>query len=101
VAVRTRVRARTRASSKARRPALYRVVLHNDDFTTQEFVVELLMLIFHRPEAEAARIMLHVHHSGLGVAGVYPYEIAETKVEQSIALARSQEFPLLCTMEPE
>ena len=83
------------------RPPLYRVLLHNDDYTTMEFVVWVLMTVFHRPEGEAVEIMLHVHQKGVGVAGIYPREIAESRVAQVARLAREHEFPLLCTMEPD
>lgn len=86
---------------KIERPKLYKVLLHNDDYTTQEFVVWVLMQIFRKTEEEATTIMLAVHRSGLGVAGVYPHEIAETKVERTLATAKENGFPLLCTMEPE
>jgi ATP-dependent Clp protease adaptor protein ClpS len=82
-------------------PLLYRVILHNDDYTTQEFVVWLLMTVFHMALPNATQVMLNVHTRGAGVAGVYPYEIAEMKVARATALARENEFPLLCTMEPD
>ncbi|MBI5439759.1 MAG: ATP-dependent Clp protease adapter ClpS [Deltaproteobacteria bacterium] len=84
---------------RTKEPQLYRVLLHNDDYTTMEFVVMVLMKIFHHPEAAAVRIMLHVHQKGMGVAGVYPFEIAETRVTQVVELARQNEYPLRCTME--
>jgi len=86
---------------KLKRPKLYRVLLHNDDYTTREFVVHVLHAVFHRGEQEAIRIMLHVHHNGVGVAGVFTREVAETKVERTERMARAQEFPLRLTMEPE
>jgi ATP-dependent Clp protease adaptor protein ClpS len=75
--------------------------LHNDDYTTMEFVVALLMHVFHHGETEAQAIMLHIHRTGMGVAGVYTYEVAETKVAQVRELAEKAEFPLLCTLEPD
>jgi len=84
---------------KVTRPPLYEVLLHNDDYTTQEFVVYVLQRIFHHDAESAHRIMLHVHTKGIGVAGVFPFEIAETKVNKTMELARENEFPLLCTME--
>ena len=86
---------------KLARPPLYKVLLHNDDYTTRDFVVFILTSVFHKQEPEAVRIMLHVHQQGLGVAGLYPYDVAETKVQRVSALAREAQFPLLCTMEPE
>ena len=85
---------------KLARPKLYKVILHNDDFTTLEFVVALLMHVFHHSESDAQAIMLHIHQHGMGIAGVYTYEIAETKVAQVMELAEKAEFPLLCTLEP-
>lgn len=82
-------------------PRFYRVLLHNDNYTTMEFVVSILVSVFHKPESEAVRIMLDVHQKGLGVVGVYPREIAETKVQRVNRLAQEAKFPLLCTMEPE
>ncbi len=82
-------------------PRMYRVLLHNDNYTTMDFVVMVLTRVFHKPEAEAVRIMLDVHQKGIGMVGVYPFEIAETKVERVKQLAEEAQFPLLCTMEPE
>ena len=84
-----------------RRTPLYRVVLHNDDYTTMPFVVEILETIFHKSPAEAHRIMMHVHTRGRGVCGVYPFEIAETKVDQVHRRARENEFPLRASLEEE
>ncbi len=86
---------------KTRRPPLYRVLLHNDDYTTKEFVVMILMGIFHKSEGEANDVMLRVHLSGIGVAGVYPFEVAETKVQKTMTLARRYEYPLQLSLEPE
>jgi ATP-dependent Clp protease adaptor protein ClpS len=90
----------TESEERLERPRRFRVLLLNDDYTTMEFVVMILMNVFHHPEARAVEIMLHVHHHGVGVAGVYPHQVAETKVVQVSELARSHEFPLRCTMEP-
>ncbi|MBU2590530.1 MAG: ATP-dependent Clp protease adaptor ClpS [Nitrospinota bacterium] len=83
------------------RPRMYRVILHNDDYTTMEFVISILMGVFHKSEAEAAHIMLNVHKKGVGLAGMYTREIAETKVLRVAELATKEEYPLKCTMEPE
>src|SRR5687768_3778722 len=90
-----------KSKEKLKKPPLYKVLLHNDDYTTMEFVVYVLVTVFHRSEGEAFLIMLKVHHEGVGVAGLYPYEIAETKAEKVMALARLSEYPLLCTVEEE
>ncbi len=89
------------ADDEVREPRLYRVLLHNDDYTTMEFVVGVLMHIFKKNEAEAARIMLMVHTEGLGVCGLYPAEVAETKVSLVHQAARNAGFPLRCSMEEE
>jgi ATP-dependent Clp protease adaptor protein ClpS len=91
----------SQSDRKVQRPRLWRVLLHNDDYTTQEFVVWILETIFHKPHPEAFTIMLNVHRSGLGLAGVYTHDIAETKVKAARELAEEHEFPLLVTMEPE
>jgi ATP-dependent Clp protease adaptor protein ClpS len=80
-------------------PPMYRVLLHNDDYTTMEFVVEILQRVFHKSPTEATRIMLLVHKSGVGLCGVFPAEIAETKVEVVHHLAKKHGFPLQCSME--
>jgi ATP-dependent Clp protease adaptor protein ClpS len=82
-------------------PPLYRVLLHNDDYTTMQFVVEVLMAVFNKSMEEATRIMLIVHQKGAGLCGVYPLEIAETKVNTVETLARENGFPLKCSMEQE
>ena len=92
---------KTKTKKKVERPPLYRVLLHNDDFTTQEFVDWVLVNVFRHDAESAHRIMLHVHMHGVGVAGIYPFEIAESKAQKTMALAREAEFPLLCTIEPE
>jgi ATP-dependent Clp protease adaptor protein ClpS len=89
----------TRTERKLKTPRLYKVLLLNDDYTTMEFVVYVLRSIFRLPEGEAVQIMLHVHKNGSGVAGVYPREIAETRIAQVEALAREHEYPLRCSME--
>lgn len=86
---------------KLEKPKLFKVLLHNDDFTTMEFVVFVLQYVFNREDAEAFSIMLKVHTEGLGIAGIYPYEIANMKCNKAINLAKAREYPLLCTVEEE
>jgi ATP-dependent Clp protease adaptor protein ClpS len=86
---------------RVKKPRRYKVLLHNDDYTTTEFVVEILMDFFHKSHAEATFIMLQVHHQGVGVAGVYSKEVAETKVAEVTAVARKEGMPLLLTTEAE
>src|SRR3954466_8695490 len=90
---------RTREVTK--KPELYKVVLLNDDYTTMDFVIEVLEAIFHKQPAEAFRIMMMVHTQGKGLCGVYPFEVAETKVEAVVESARTSGFPLRAAMEPE
>jgi ATP-dependent Clp protease adaptor protein ClpS len=80
-------------------PDMYSVVLHNDDYTTKEFVVEVLKTVFHKPAIEATKIMLDVHKKGKGVVGVFTWDIAQTKAAQVHQLAREREYPLRCTVE--
>ena len=82
-------------------PPLYRVMLLNDDYTTMDFVVEVLKYVFKKSEADAHRIMLNVHRNGFGVCGLYPRDIAETKIDMVDSLSREKGFPLKCTMERE
>lgn len=82
-------------------PPMYRVLLHNDDYTTMEFVVEILILVFGKSPEEAVDIMLNVHQKGVGICGVYTYEVSETKVNTVHDLAKQQGFPLKCSMEKE
>jgi ATP-dependent Clp protease adaptor protein ClpS len=90
-----------RTRHQAKEPELYKVLLLNDDYTTMDFVIEVLETIFNKTPAEAYRIMMAVHTQGKGLCGLYPHEIAETKVSSVIELARSNGFPLLAAMEPE
>ena len=93
----------TLAESETRleKPKMFKVLLHNDDFTTMDFVIFILEHVFLRNEAEAVAIMLKVHNEGAGVAGIYPYDIAYMKSQKATNLARSREFPLLVTIEEE
>jgi ATP-dependent Clp protease adaptor protein ClpS len=91
----------TKTKPKTKKPALYKVLLLNDDYTPMEFVVMLLESIFHKNQEEATRIMLHVHQRGVGICGVFSYDVAETKVAHVMDAARSHEHPLQATMERE
>ncbi len=91
----------TESKTKLEKPKLFKVLLHNDDFTTMDFVVFVLQYVFMRDTAESVVIMLKVHNEGVGLAGVYPYEIATTKAEKAMNLAKAREYPLLCTVEEE
>ena len=82
-------------------PPMYRVLLLNDDFTTMDFVVQILMRVFSKTFEEATRIMLNVHRKGVGLCGVYTFEVAETKVDMVHSLAREHQYPLKCTMEKD
>jgi ATP-dependent Clp protease adaptor protein ClpS len=99
----TRESVGTRPAARARtaRPRLWRVLLHNDDFTTQDFVTWVLESVFRKSRAEAVEIMMNVHRTGLGLAGVFTHDVAETHVRRTQVLAEVHEFPLLATMEPE
>lgn len=89
----------TESKTRLEKPPLYKVLVHNDDFTTMEFVVYVLQTVFQMNEAEAIAVMLQVHTEGVGVGGIYTYEIAEMKAEKATRLAQANEFPLLCTVE--
>lgn len=91
----------TESETKLEKPKLFKVLLHNDDFTTMEFVVFVLQYVFNRDTAEAFTIMLTVHTEGLGIAGIYPYDVANMKSEKAMNLAKASEYPLLCTVEEE
>lgn len=91
----------TERKIKVEKPKLFKVLLHNDDFTTMEFVVWVLMHVFMRSEVESFDIMLKVHHEGVGIAGIYPFEVAKMKCDKAINLARARQFPFLCTVEEE
>lgn len=83
------------------RPNLFRVLMHNDDYTTMDFVMEVLQSVFHKESHEATLLMLQIHRKGIALCGVYPFDIAETKVDKIHRLARGAGFPLRCTLEPE
>src|SRR5437588_7237416 len=91
----------TKTRTKTKKPSLYKVLILNDDYTPMEFVVHVLERFFAKPREEAVQIMLHVHRHGVGICGVYTFEVAETKVAQVIELARRHQHPLQCTMENE
>lgn len=86
---------------KTKRPSMYKVLMLNDDFTPMEFVIHVLKRFFAKDHDEATRIMLHVHQRGVGICGVYTYEVAETKVTQVVDLARQNQHPLQCTIEKD
>jgi ATP-dependent Clp protease adaptor protein ClpS len=90
-----------RTREQLKKPELFKVLLLNDDYTTMDFVVEILESVFHKQPAEAFRIMMMVHTQGKGLCGVYPFEVAETKVASVVERARENGFPLRATMEPE
>ena len=87
--------------TKTKKPSMYKVLMLNDDYTPMEFVVDVLQHIFQKNREEATQIMLHVHQKGVGVCGVYTYEVAETKVTQTVDYARKNQHPLQCTLEKE
>jgi ATP-dependent Clp protease adaptor protein ClpS len=95
----TKVVVKTR--TKTKKPSMYRVILLNDDYTPMEFVVHVLERFFNKNHEEATQIMLHVHRRGVGLCGVYTYEVAETKVSQVVEFARRHQHPLQCTLEKE
>ena len=90
-----------KSKPKTKKPSMYKVLMLNDDYTPMEFVVHVLEQIFGKNREEATRIMLHVHQRGVGVCGVFTYEVAETKVTQVIDYARQHQHPLQCTLEKE
>ena len=90
-----------KARPRTKKPSMYKVLMLNDDYTPMEFVVHVLERFFNMTRAEATRIMLHVHQRGVGVCGVYTYEVAETKVNQTMEFARRHQHPLQCTLEKE
>ncbi len=91
----------TEQEQKVQPPPMFRVLLHNDEYTTMDFVVQVLQSVFKKPTDEAVRIMLNVHHNGVGMCGTYASQVAETKVAAVYNLAQDHGFPLKCSMEPE
>jgi ATP-dependent Clp protease adaptor protein ClpS len=91
----------TKTERKTKKPSMYKVLLLNDDYTPMEFVVHILERFFNKNQEDATAIMLHVHRRGVGICGVYTFEVAETKVTQVVDLARKHQHPLQCTMEKE
>ena len=99
--VRDRIQSDSQVEERVDHPRLWKVLLHNDDYTTQEFVVWVLESIFHLPHPDAFAIMMHVHQAGVGVAGLFTRDVAETKVKATEQLAEQHEYPLLVTIEPD
>jgi len=97
---RIREKPTSKSKEKFKEPEQFRVILLNDDYTTMDFVVDVLMIIFHKSIEDANKIMLDVHKKGRGVVGVYTWDIAVTKTEQVHAAAKASEFPLMCIVEP-
>jgi len=93
------VRVAEKSRSRTANPQLFKVLMHNDDYTTMEFVIQVLEGVFRKPPPEATRIMLNIHVRGVGMCGIFPFEIAETKIEQVHALARKEGYPLKCSLE--
>ncbi|MDH5718503.1 MAG: ATP-dependent Clp protease adaptor ClpS [Spirochaetia bacterium] len=91
----------TKTKSKVKKPSLYKVIMHNDNYTTMQFVVSMLMSVFNRNKSQAVKIMFDIHKKGAGIAGIYPKEIAETKVDMVHFRAREKGFPLRCSLEKE
>ncbi len=97
----TSVVTETEKRERVQRPRLWKVMLHNDHYTTREFVVAVLVDVFMKTETDAVQIMLHVHQRGVGIAGLYPYDVAASKIDKVHRLAREHEYPLRLSMEPE
>lgn len=92
---------RERQRTDLREPRRYKVIIHNDDFTTMDFVVMVLMTVFHKSQAEAEQLMLQVHHSDQAVVGIYSYDVAQSKIQRATMMAREKGFPLRLTCQPE
>ncbi|MBN2401194.1 MAG: ATP-dependent Clp protease adaptor ClpS [Spirochaetes bacterium] len=86
-------------AEKILEPKMYRIIMHNDHYTTMDFVIEVIMKVFHKPAAEATKIMLDIHKKGFGVCGVYTYDIAVTKISEVHKMAKKRQFPLKCSYE--
>jgi ATP-dependent Clp protease adaptor protein ClpS len=97
----TKERVDSKIEEKLQEPSMYKVLLHNDDYTTMEFVVDILVSVFNKSPENAIIIMLNVHRQGIGLCGIYTYDVAETKVKTVQAMAKEQDFPLKCTMEKD
>ena len=97
----TKERVDSKIQEKLHEPSMYKVLLHNDDYTTMEFVVDILVSVFNKSPENAVIIMLNVHRQGVGICGVYTYDIAETKVKIVKTMAGERDFPLKCTMEKD
>ena len=97
----TKEKVKSKTRDEVTEPSMYKVLLFNDDYTTMEFVVEVLIFIFNKSTEEAVNIMLNVHRKGIGICGIYIYEVAESKVGKVHALSLENNFPLKCTMEKE
>ncbi len=91
----------TKPEIKTKKPSMYKVILLNDDFTPMEFVIHILQRFFRMTTEEATQVMLHVHQKGVGICGIFTYEVAETKVNQVLSFAQQNEHPLQCTLEKE
>ena len=92
---------RERQRTDLREPRRYKVIIHNDDFTTMDFVVMVLMTVFHKSQAEAEQLMLQVHHSDQAVVGIYSYDVAQSKIQRATMMAREEGYPLRLTCQPE
>jgi len=95
------IKERIEIEEKVRKPPMYKVLIYNDDYTTKEFVVELLITVFHKSRQSAIRLMFSVHNNGVGVCGIYPLEVAETKINVAVAKARDYGYPLQLGLEEE
>jgi len=93
------VRTNTEKKQQLDEPKLYKVLIHNDNYTTMDFVVEVIVKVFHKVPSEATRIMLEVHNKGIGIVGIYPYDIALAKINIVHEMAKERDFPLKCSIE--